>query len=171
MEVIGGSGYVEESPLARMYRDFPVNSIWEGSGNIMCLDVLRAFGKSPAARDALAAELAPAGGDHAVLRAYGDALLDDLSAMAGQAPDEYGARVLAERIVLAVQAALLLRHAPAYVSAAFIASRIAREPGGVFGRLPAGVDCTAILARAMPQQLMTVPDTGVSGTADLSDRA
>lgn len=150
MEVIGGSGYVEESPLARMYRDFPVNSIWEGSGNIMCLDLLRAFGKSPAAGDALAAELALAGDGDADFNRYRAALLGDVKGMAGQAPDEFGARVLAERIVLAVQAALLLRHAPPYVSRAFVASRIAREPGGVFGRLPAGTDCAAILARAMP---------------------
>ncbi|GAB2843161.1 acyl-CoA dehydrogenase family protein [Pseudoduganella ginsengisoli] len=151
MEVIGGSGYVEESPLARMYRDFPVNSIWEGSGNIMCLDLLRAFGKSPAAGDALAAELALAGGGNAHFDGYRAALLADVRAMAGQAPDEFGARVLAERIVLAVQAALLLRHAPRAVSEAFIASRIDREPGGAFGRLPAGTDCAAILARALPQ--------------------
>jgi putative acyl-CoA dehydrogenase len=150
MEVIGGSGYVEESPLARMYRDFPVNSIWEGSGNIMCLDLLRAFGKSPAAGDALAAELALAGDGDAQFSRCRDALLADLRAMAGQAPDEFGARILAERIVLAVQAALLLRHAPACVSEAFVASRIAREPGGAFGRLPAGTDCAAILARALP---------------------
>jgi len=150
MEVIGGSGYVEESPLARMYRDFPVNSIWEGSGNIMCLDLLRALGKSPAAGDALAAELALAGDADADFNHCRAALLADLRAMAGQAPDEFGARVLAERIVLAVQAALLLRHAPACVSAAFVASRIAREPGGAFGRLPAGADCGAILARALP---------------------
>jgi putative acyl-CoA dehydrogenase len=150
MEVIGGSGYVEESPLARMYRDFPVNSIWEGSGNIMCLDLLRACGKSPAAVEALAAELALADGADPAFDAYRSVLLADLRAMAGQAPDEFGARVLAERIVLAVQAALLLRHAPACVSAAFVASRIAREPGGAFGRLPAGTDCGAILARALP---------------------
>jgi len=147
MEVVGGSGYVEESPLARLYRELPVNSIWEGSGNVMCLDLLRAFGRSPAAADALEAELKLAGEGNADYLRFTAALLAQLRA---QAINEYGARLLAERIVLAVQAGLLLRHAPAAVSSAFIASRIAREPGGAFGRLPAGVDCAAILARALP---------------------
>jgi len=146
MEVIGGSGYVEDGPLARLYRELPVNSIWEGSGNVMCLDLLRAFGKTPAARDALAAELSLAGNADTFYVAYKTTLLADLAA---PQTDEFGARVLAERVVLAVQAGLLLRHAPDFVSSAFIASRLAREPGGAFGRLPAGVDCAAILARAL----------------------
>jgi putative acyl-CoA dehydrogenase len=146
MEVIGGSGYVEDGPLARLYRELPVNSIWEGSGNVMCLDLLRAFGKTPAAREALAAELALAGESDADYVRATQALLADLSQPQS---DEFGARVLAERVVLAVQAGLLLRHAPSYVSSAFVASRLAREPGGAFGRLPAGVDCAAILARAL----------------------
>ncbi|MQA18721.1 isovaleryl-CoA dehydrogenase [Rugamonas rivuli] len=146
MEVIGGSGYVEDGPLARLYRELPVNSIWEGSGNVMCLDLLRAFGKTPAARAALAAELALAGDADADYVRYTQSLLADLEQPQS---DEFGARVLAERVVLAVQAGLLLRHAPAYVSSAFVESRLAREPGGAFGRLPAGVDCAAILARAL----------------------
>ncbi|HEX8615730.1 MAG TPA: isovaleryl-CoA dehydrogenase [Telluria sp.] len=147
MEVMGGNGYVEDSPLARLYREAPVNSIWEGSGNVMCLDLLRAFGKTPAARAALAGELALAGGADPAFDAYGARLLADLE---GQQGDEYGARRLAERIVIAVQAALLLRHAPPFVADAFIASRVAIDVGGAFGRLPAGVDCAAILARALP---------------------
>jgi putative acyl-CoA dehydrogenase len=147
MEVMGGNGYVEDGPLARLYREFPVNSIWEGSGNVMCLDVLRALGKSlPEARAALGAEFAPAAGLDAGFDAYAGQLLDDLPALSR---DEGGARRLAERLVLAVQAALLLRHAPGYVAQAFVASRIAREPGGAFGRLPASADCAAILARAL----------------------
>jgi len=146
MEVVGGSGYVEDGPLARLYREFPVNSIWEGSGNVMCLDLLRAFGKTPAARDALAAELALAGSGNAHYHCYTQALLDDLSEAQ---TDEYCARRLAERIVLAVQAGLLLRHAPDYVSSAFVASRLTRDVGGAFGRLPSGIDCAAILARAL----------------------
>jgi len=150
MEVLGGSGYVEDGPLARLYREFPVNSIWEGSGNVMCLDLLRALGKTPAAREALAAELALAGEGSACYVCYTQALLLDLA----EAPTdphvaEYGARRLAERIVLAVQAGLLLRHAPGYVSTAFVASRLTRDVGGAFGRLPDGVDCAAILARAL----------------------
>ncbi|MDC8756647.1 isovaleryl-CoA dehydrogenase [Janthinobacterium fluminis] len=146
MEVMGGGGYVEDGPLARLYREFPVNSIWEGSGNVMCLDLLRALGRTAAAREVLAAELALAGEVDADFAAFAARLLADL---AQPQADEYGARVLAERVVLAVQAALLLRHAPPCVSAAFVASRLAREPGGAYGRLPAGVDCAAILARAL----------------------
>jgi len=147
MEVLGGNGYVEDGPLGRLYREFPVNSIWEGSGNVMCLDVLRALGKSlPEARAALAAELAPAMALDPRFEAWAGALLD---ALPGLAQDEGGARVLAERLVLAVQAGLLLRHAPGFVADAFVAARIAREPGGAFGRLPAQVDCAAILARAL----------------------
>lgn len=152
MEVMGGNGYVEDGPLARLYREFPVNSIWEGSGNVMCLDVLRAFGRTPAAREALAAELALAAGAGLAIDAtnafdaFCQRLLADLDQPQG---DEYAARRLAERIVLAVQGALLARHAPAYVADAFIASRIAVDMGGAFGRLPAGVDCAAILERAL----------------------
>jgi putative acyl-CoA dehydrogenase len=146
MEVIGGNGYVEDGPLARFYREAPVNSIWEGSGNVMCLDLLRAFGKTPAARDALAAELALAGDADPDFNAYADLLLADL---AGQQGDQYGARRLAERIVIAVQAALLLRHAPPFISSAFVRSRVAQDVGGAYGRLPDGVDCAAILARAL----------------------
>jgi putative acyl-CoA dehydrogenase len=147
MEVMGGNGYVEDGPLARLYREFPVNSIWEGSGNVMCLDVLRAFGKSPQEMlAALAAELEPAAALDANFAAFAARLLDDLEA--GRI-DEFGARVLAERIVLAVQASLLLRFAPGYVAQPFVASRLADGAGGAYGRLPAGADCTAILARAL----------------------
>ena len=146
MEVLGGSGYVEDAPLARLYRELPVNSIWEGSGNVMCLDVLRALSRSPAAREALAAELALGYGLHEAFDAYAAQLLSDL---ATAQPEEFGARVLAERIVLAVQAALLLRHAPPFVAHAFVQSRLAQAPGGAYGRLPSGTDCAAILARAL----------------------
>jgi putative acyl-CoA dehydrogenase len=147
MEVMGGNGYVEDGPLARLYREFPVNSIWEGSGNVMCLDLLRAFGKTPAARAALAEELALAGSGNGAFNAFVGRLLADLDR---PQDDQYGARRLAERIVVAVQGALLLRHAPAFVAEAFVASRIAVDVGGAFGRLPEGVDCAAILARALP---------------------
>lgn len=146
MEVMGGNGYVEDGPLARLYREFPVNSIWEGSGNVMCLDVLRAFGKSPEAGAALARELALAAGRDARFDAWCAGLLDEL---AGGAVSEFGARRLAERLVVGVQAGLLLRHAPAQVADAFVASRIARDVGGAFGRLADGVDAAAILARAL----------------------
>jgi len=147
MEVMGGNGYVEDGPLARLYRELPVNSIWEGSGNVMCLDVLRALGKSlPDARAALGAEFAAAAGVDGRFDDWAGALLDELPALA---QDERGARRLAERLVLGVQGALLLRHAPGFVADAFVASRIAREPGGAFGRLPATADCAGILERAL----------------------
>jgi putative acyl-CoA dehydrogenase len=150
MEVMGGNGYVEDGPLARLYREFPVNSIWEGSGNVMCLDVLRAFGKTPEARAALAQELGLAAGLDARYDAWCASLLDELEAGANPAAvSEFGARRLAERLVLGVQAGLLLRHAPPFVAEAFVASRIVRDVGGAFGRLPDGVDCPAILARAL----------------------
>ena len=147
MEVMGGNGYVEDGPLARRYREAPVNSIWEGSGNVMCLDLLRAIGKAPdEARAALASELAPAAARHPALAVYVELLLADLdTACTG----EYGARCLAERVVTAVQAALLVLHAPGHVADAFVASRIAVHAGGAYGRLPADVDCPAILARAL----------------------
>lgn len=145
MEVMGGNGYVEEGPLARLYREFPVNSIWEGSGNVMCLDVLRALGKHPQeSRAALEAELAPAAARDPRFAAYVARLGEDLSAAS-----ESGARRIAERLVIAVQGALLLRHAPPYVAEAFVASRIERDVGGAFGRLPESVDFEAILARAL----------------------
>lgn len=148
MEVMGGNGYVEDGPLARLYRELPVNSIWEGSGNVMCLDVLRAIGKSPQeARAVLEQELLPATRLDAGFAAHVEQLLASLAA---RAADESGARRLAEDLVLAVQGALLLQHAPAPVAAAFVASRIGEPVGGAFGRLPSGVDCAAILARALP---------------------
>jgi len=146
MEVMGGNGYVEDGPLARLYREFPVNSIWEGSGNVMCLDVLRAFAKGPETRAALAAELELAAGRDARYDGYCARLLEGLGHLSA---DEFGARRLAEQLVVAVQAGLLLRHAPACVADAFVASRIAVDVGGAFGRLPDGVDCDAILARAL----------------------
>jgi putative acyl-CoA dehydrogenase len=146
MEVMGGNGYVEDGPLARLYREFPVNSIWEGSGNVMCLDVLRAFGKAPDTRAALARELSLAAGIDARYDAWCARLLDELAA---GTVSEFGARRLAEQLVVGVQAGLLLRHAPAAVADAFVASRIAQDAGGAFGRLPDGVDAAAILARAL----------------------
>jgi putative acyl-CoA dehydrogenase len=147
MEVMGGNGYIEDGALARLYRELPVNSIWEGSGNVMCLDVLRATAKSPqAAQAALAAELEPAMALDSRFSAYAARLLDDVP---GASQDEYGARRLAERIVIAVQAALLLRHAPGFVADAFVASRVARDVGGAYGRLGAGADCARILERAL----------------------
>ncbi|HEX5376976.1 MAG TPA: isovaleryl-CoA dehydrogenase [Phenylobacterium sp.] len=145
LEVLGGNGYVEESGLARLYRELPVYSIWEGSGNVMCLDLLRALRREPAAIDALAEELeASRGGDARLDRA-----IDDLLSRARGVLAEAALRRFARDLVVVFQAALLIRHAPSLVSDAFIASRI---PHGsdAFGQLPDGMGVAAILERALP---------------------
>jgi putative acyl-CoA dehydrogenase len=144
MEVLGGSGYIEESIMPRLYREAPVNSIWEGSGNIMCLDVLRAIERMPNVVEALRAELC---GD-ARVKPFADRLLVRLSAP--EHNDEAQARALVRELVLALQAVLLVEHAPAAVADAFCASRLAPDSGGAFGLLPRGVDLAAIVARAAP---------------------
>jgi len=153
MECLGGNGYVEEGGhgvLARIYREMPVNSIWEGAGNLMALDLLRAL-RAPQAVQALRQELATGrGADPALDQAIVD-LPDRLHAMA----DEAHARRLAQEIALLTQAVLLWRCAPAEVAQAFTASRIVGGAGpfdgGAFGMLPAGIPTGALLARAMPQ--------------------
>jgi putative acyl-CoA dehydrogenase len=151
MECLGGNGYVEaggEGVMARIYREMPLNSIWEGAGNIMALDLLRATRKGDVAA-ALAQELAPARGQHAAL----DRLIDTLPTRMEALATETEARRLAQDVALAVQAALLVQGAPAAVSDAFCASRIGGEWGLVFGTLGTGADCAGIVARAMPQCL------------------
>jgi len=147
MEVLGGNGYVEEGPLARLYREAPVNSIWEGSGNVMALDVLRALARKPAVLPALRAELDPARGR---LDAYDRALDAWLALAAGDAARiEPRARAVAAGLARLWQAALLVRHAPPQVAAAFVATRLA-HPAGIAGEWPAGHDPAAVLARAWP---------------------
>ncbi len=147
MEVLGGNGYVEDSVLPRIYREAPVNSIWEGSGNVMCLDVLRALGRVPYAVEMLRDELAGAG--DARLTAFAGRLQQRLAAP--DRADEAQARALVRELVLALQAALLFKHAPAAVADAFAGSRLAGEGGAVFGLLPRGIDARAIVQRAAPQ--------------------
>jgi putative acyl-CoA dehydrogenase len=144
LECHGGSGYVEESPMPRLYREAPLNAIWEGSGNVIALDVLRTLQREPAALDGFAAEIAAARGGDPRLDAAARALLDEL---ASGAVGEGQARRVAERMALVLQGALLARHAPAAVADAFCASRLAGEGGRVWGALPDGIDPDAILAR------------------------
>ncbi len=147
LECLGGNGYVEEWPLARLYREAPLNSIWEGSGNIQCLDVLRAIQKTPESLAALFAEIDEArGGDHR-LDLFVASLREDFARL-DPAEAETRARHWVERLALALQGALIVRYAPPAVSDAFCASRLAGEGGRAFGTLPAGVDMEAILARA-----------------------
>ncbi|HEX6362904.1 MAG TPA: isovaleryl-CoA dehydrogenase [Albitalea sp.] len=149
MECLGGNGYVEEGGegvMARIYREMPVNSIWEGAGNIMALDLLRALRKEAAAADALQRELAPARGAHAAFDRFAAALPARIDA----AVAEGDARRLAEDVALAVQAALLRQHATDAVFDAFCSSRLGGDWGHAFGTLPSRLDLDALLQRAMP---------------------
>ena len=148
MEVFGGNGYVEEGVMARLFREAPVNSIWEGSGNVMCLDVLRALAREPEAAAALLADLAPAAQGEPRLATALVTLGRDLATPG--ALNEAGARAVAQRLVLLVQACLLQQQAPAFVADAFFATRFA-EPhwGRVVGAMDTrGMDVAALLGRA-----------------------
>ena len=149
MECLGGNGYVEErgeGAMARVYREMPLNSIWEGAGNIMALDLLRALRTGPVA-DALMHELQPARGANGAL----DRLAAGLPTRVDGATDEAGARRLARDVALVVQAALLKQHAPTDVFDTFCASRLDQAGGGgAFGLLDAHAPLDALLARAMP---------------------
>jgi putative acyl-CoA dehydrogenase len=149
MECLGGNGYVEEGGegiMARIYREMPVNSIWEGAGNIMALDLLRALRKADGGA-ALAHELAPAKGAHPELDKLAAALPARVEAMA----TEVEARRLAQDVALAVQAALLYQAAPDAVFGAFCDSRLAGNWGHAFGTLGGGTNFDAIITRAMPR--------------------
>ncbi len=162
LECLGGNGYVEEWGMARLYRDAPLNSIWEGSGNVTALDVLRALARAPGSADALLAEVDLAAGGDRRLDAAEARLRRELKETAaavegaGEAGGEaqYRARRLAGLVAVTLQASLLVRHAPAAVADAFCASRIgsaqeAAGPGaGAFGVLPDGLDLAPVLGRA-----------------------
>ncbi|MBD9468157.1 acyl-CoA dehydrogenase family protein [Pseudoxanthomonas sp. PXM01] len=143
-ECLGGAGYVEESILPRLYRQAPLNSIWEGSGNIQCLDVLRALSREAGTREAVATELASAEGRDAVYDAFVDRLRTDLSSAS-----EAGARMLVERLALALQAAVLLR-AGSPAAALFVRSRLGGAHGLAFGTLSDDADVGPLLSRALP---------------------
>ncbi len=149
MEVLGGNGYIDDGILGRLYREAPVNSIWEGSGNVMCLDVMRAVARDPQAFLALLDELRDDVGEDRALRAELDALRDLLATP----PDQLEAlgRRFVTRLVLLVQAALLRRHAPAVVADAFAASRLDPGWGSVAGAIDIRtIDVDALLQRAFP---------------------
>ena len=152
MEVLGGNGYILDGIVGRLFLEAPVNSIWEGSGNVMCLDVLRALSREPEAAQALLAELAPVAQGEPRLKA----LMQSLAAMVVTAPEELEAlgRVFVQRLVLLAQGCLLRQHAPAFVAEAFIATRLGQ--GDLGGRVAGAVDLRgagvqAILERALPQ--------------------
>ena len=144
LECFGGNGYVEESGMPRLYREAPLNGIWEGSGNVISLDVLRALVKTPETFDAFFAEVEQAKGADPRLDAYIEATRD---AFADPATLEVRARRVVERMALSLQGSLMVRHAPPAVADAFVASRLDGDSGRAFGTLPAGVDFEAIIDR------------------------
>jgi putative acyl-CoA dehydrogenase len=146
LECLGGNGYVEDSGMPRLYRDSPLNSIWEGSGNVAALDVLRATVKEPDGLPAFLAECERARGENTLL----DAHLDRLRNARQSEDPQFEARRLVEDLALALQASLLVRHAAPAVADAFCAGRL-REGGRVFGTLPPGTDAAAIVERALVQ--------------------
>ncbi len=146
MEVLGGNGYVEESALPRYYREAPVNSIWEGSGNVMCLDVLRAARSESAAVDAVLSELKLARGADARLDRHAAALA---AVLRQPETSEREARRIAGAIAAGLAAALLMRHAPAAIADAYCASRLGDGYAGALGTLPAAADLAAIVQAAV----------------------
>ncbi|MFF3389618.1 acyl-CoA dehydrogenase family protein [Streptomyces sp. NPDC002669] len=149
LECLGGNGYVEESGMPRLLREAPLNSIWEGSGNVQALDVLRALQREPMALNAFLQEVGRArGADHRLDRAIKD-LLTELADLNGI---EARARRLAERMALVLQGSLLVRWAPPEVADAFCASRLGGDWGAAFGTLPHSLDLAPVVERARPDQ-------------------
>jgi putative acyl-CoA dehydrogenase len=149
LECLGGNGYVEESGMPRHYRQAPLNSVWEGSGNVNALDVLRALGREPDTAEAFLGELSLAAGANQHLDAAVGRIQRDLMAAAGNpAEAQLLARRLVESMALALQGSLLVRHAPSAVADAFCATRLGGDWGHAFGTLPASADVTAILDRS-----------------------
>jgi putative acyl-CoA dehydrogenase len=150
LECLGGNGYTEAFPLARRYREQPVMAIWEGSGNVIALDVLRALGSQPETAEAFDAEVSRGRGGNAVLDTHLDATRELLhrTMTAADSDRAGGARRLVEALALALQGSLLVRTAPPAVSDAFVAARLGDDRGRLYGTLPTGTDTAAILSRA-----------------------
>jgi putative acyl-CoA dehydrogenase len=147
LECHGGNGFIEDHLMARLYREAPLNGIWEGSGNVMCLDVLRSMAREPESVPALLAEIAAAKGQDARLDAAIRDIETDLSDLARH---EGQARRLVERLATLLCASLLVRHASHEVADAYIASRIEGGWTGAYGTLPRGIDTAAIARMAVP---------------------
>ena len=148
LECFGGNGFVEESPMPQIYRDIELNSIWEGSGNVAALDVLRAMAKEPEGLEAFIGECRLAEGANAHLDHHLAGLDQHVTGLTGEDPQWHARRVV-EDLGMALQASLLVRHAPAAVSDAFCSSRLGGQAGRAYGTLPAGVDANAIVDRAL----------------------
>ncbi|WP_333909557.1 acyl-CoA dehydrogenase family protein [Vibrio algivorus] len=148
MECVGGVGYVEENVLSRLYREAPVNSIWEGSGNVQCLDLLRVLHKEPETLQALMAELEQARGQHPLL----DKHLEQLNVAFKDSENiEMRARQIMEQLALAWQAATLFIHGEPLIAHAFADSRLSTQGFHQYGTLPCHIDCDAIIQRAINQ--------------------
>lgn len=143
MECLGGNGYILDFPIARRFREQPVLAIWEGSGNVIALDVLRAIAKEPAAVEAFMAEVALADGENPQFDSY----LAGTRELLASGPDERGARRLTERLALLLQASLMIRWSPTLVSEAFVAARLGEQTSALYGSLPSGCDLNSILER------------------------
>ena len=154
LECIGGNGYVEESALPRLFRESPLNSLWEGAGNVNALDLLRAAAKEPESVDALLAEIDLARGGDDRLDAAAERLRDEL---ADAEELEHRARRIVELAALCLQGSLLVRHAPTEVADAFCATRLGSEGGRAYGTLPRGIDCAAIVERHRPKARSATP--------------
>jgi putative acyl-CoA dehydrogenase len=158
LECLGGNGFVEESGMPLLFRDSPLNSIWEGSGNVAALDVLRAIAREPAGLPAFLDECALAAGADRRLDAHVSRVRERTQSLFAEGGDpeqrlydaQFTARALVEDLAVALQGSLLHRHAPAAVADAFCAARLDGQGGRVYGTLPAGVDAEAIIARAVP---------------------
>ncbi|MCC9154055.1 acyl-CoA dehydrogenase family protein [Streptomyces parvulus] len=146
-ECLGGNGYVEESGMPRLVRESPLNSVWEGAGNVQALDVLRALGREPLAMDAYLTEVGLARGADHRLDAAIRGLLTELADLASA---EGRARLLAERLALVLQGSLLVRYAPPEVADAFCAARLGGDGGAAFGTLPPTLDLASVVRRARP---------------------
>jgi putative acyl-CoA dehydrogenase len=148
VESIGGSGVMEDGPMPRLFRESPVNAIWEGSGNVQCLDVLRAMHRTPETLDAYFSEVDAARGGNKILDRHIDALKAD---MRETSDFEERARNLVDRLATGLQASVLVQHAPSVVVDAFCASRLDSHGAHQYGALPKGLDLRAIIKRAKPR--------------------
>jgi len=148
MESVGGVAYVEDNILPRIYREAPVNAIWEGSGNVQCLDVLRAMGKEPKVVDAFMAELQKGAGNY---REFDQFLLNLKDEFTDLSTLEYRSRTVVDKLAVGLQASVLIQQGDSNIADAFIRSRIVRNGAFNYGTLDAGIDCYAIMKRAQPQ--------------------
>jgi putative acyl-CoA dehydrogenase len=150
LECLGGNGFVEDSGMPLLYRDAPLGSIWEGSGNVAALDVLRAMAKEPAGLAVFLEECELARGGDSRLDAHLESVKEHVQQVFTDDDPQFHARALVENLAVALQGSLLVRHAPAPVADAYCATRLAGHGGRVYGTLPGGVDAAAIVARALP---------------------